>query len=151
MKYDITGHNSINIDAPVERVWAALTDPALIKKYFHDTDAESDWKPGSPIRWTGQWQGRPYEDKGRVYESQPNRLLKHDYWSSRWEKEQPDKPENYVMITYELQPEGDRTVLLVTQENIPTEEMRVHAEQGWDLILGGMKKMLEEMHEHAPA
>lgn len=33
-----------------EKVWAALTDPQTIRKYWFNITAESDFKPGSPWR-----------------------------------------------------------------------------------------------------
>ncbi len=50
---------SIEINAPSAKVWAALTDPAIVKQYFFGTNVKSDWKRGSPIIWEGEWEGRP--------------------------------------------------------------------------------------------
>jgi len=33
-----------------EKLWAALTDPQTIRKYWFGMTAECDWKPGSPWR-----------------------------------------------------------------------------------------------------
>ncbi|TWP36965.1 SRPBCC family protein [Leekyejoonella antrihumi] len=54
------------VDAPPERVWNALTDPDQVAQYMMGSRAETDWKPGSPITWSGQWKGEPYQDKGEV-------------------------------------------------------------------------------------
>src|SRR5689334_20196431 len=72
---NLVAKTSISIKAEIKDVWKALTDPALIKKYFFGTDAESDWKKGSPVRFRGEWEGKPYEDKGTVLESDPPRKL----------------------------------------------------------------------------
>jgi hypothetical protein len=32
-------------------------------------DVETDGKPGSPITWKGEYQGKPYEDKGELVEA----------------------------------------------------------------------------------
>ena len=50
------------INAPVEQVWKALTDPELIKQYFFGTQTETSWKVGTPIYFRGEWDGKPYED-----------------------------------------------------------------------------------------
>ncbi|MBV9986905.1 MAG: SRPBCC domain-containing protein [Chitinophagaceae bacterium] len=143
MKNHITGHASIIIDAPKEKVWEALTRPELIKQYFFGTDTHTDWKPGSPIRFTGEWQGKKYEDKGTVLSADTNRLLRYEYWSSMSGIE--DLPENYVIVTYELEEKGEGvTELSITQENIPTEQMREHSEQNWNKVLEGLKAMLEK-------
>jgi uncharacterized protein YndB with AHSA1/START domain len=48
---------SIDLDAPVELVWQALTDPAMLTQWF-PTTAAVDPRPGGAytISWDGQWQ-----------------------------------------------------------------------------------------------
>ncbi|MCW3071476.1 MAG: hypothetical protein JWO44_1366 [Bacteroidetes bacterium] len=142
MKNNITGKAGIRINAPVEKTWEALTKPELIKKYFFGTDTKTDWKPGSPITFSGEWQGKKYEDKGTVIDVQENKLIKYKYWSEM--SGIADKPENYVTITYELSEENGKTTLMITQENIPTEEMKQHSEENWKKVLNNLKEMLEE-------
>jgi uncharacterized protein YndB with AHSA1/START domain len=62
---DLGTSSSITIDAPVEKVWRALTTPELIKTWFFGVDTESDWESGSSLVHRGEWQGKPYEDRGR--------------------------------------------------------------------------------------
>ena len=57
---------SITINATAEKVWHALTDPRMIKKYMFGTSVISDWKEGSKIIWKGEWEGKSYEDKGKI-------------------------------------------------------------------------------------
>lgn len=142
MKNNITGKAGIRINASVEKVWEALTEPELIKKYFFGTNTKTDWKPGSPIIFSGEWQGKSYEDKGTIIDVQKNRLIKYSYWSEMSGIE--DKPENYVIVTYELSEENGKTMLMITQENIPTEEMKAHSEENWKKVLNNLKEMLEE-------
>jgi uncharacterized protein YndB with AHSA1/START domain len=141
MKSNITGKASIKINAPISRVWEALTKPEIIKQYFFGTDTTTDWKPGSPIKFTGEWEGKSYEDKGTILDVEPNKLLRYNYWSSMSGIE--DKPENYVNITYSLQEEGGQISLSITQENIPDEKTKVHSEENWNMVLGSLKKLLE--------
>ena len=56
---------SARVHAPPSRVWEALTRPELIKQYLFGTDVVSDWMPGSPILYRGEWQGKPFEDTGK--------------------------------------------------------------------------------------
>jgi len=142
MKTNIKARVDVIIKAPVSSVWEAVTKPEIIKKYFFGTDTHTDWHPGSPIRFTGEWKGKTYEDKGTVLENEPNQLLSYEYWSSLSGIE--DKPENYVTITYHLQPDGDNTILSVTQENIPDEDMKAHSVENWKTVLEGLKKLLEK-------
>ena len=57
---------SVMINAPVERVWEALTVPEQIKRWFFGVDTESDWKAGSALVHRGEWKGKPYVDKGEI-------------------------------------------------------------------------------------
>jgi len=82
MKNDIKAETSIKIQATIREVWEALTNPELIKKYLFGTNTITDWEVGSPIRFTGEWEGKTYEDKGTILGIQNNKLLKYDYWSS---------------------------------------------------------------------
>ena len=129
------------IKASPARVWEALTKPELIKQYLFGTEAVSDWKVGSPITYRGEWQGKAYEDKGRVLRAEPGKLLASTYWSSM--SGLPDSPENYNTVTYELTPAEGGTKVMVTQDNNPTEESRVHSEKNWALVLQGLKRLLE--------
>ena len=69
------------IDAPPEKVWQALTDPELIKKYMFGSEVTTDWKPGSPITWKGEFEGRAYEDKGEIIAVEPRRRLEVTHFS----------------------------------------------------------------------
>ena len=51
MSQSDTRSYDVQIDAPPERVWKALTDPELTEKYYFGTRVESDWAPGGPIRY----------------------------------------------------------------------------------------------------
>jgi uncharacterized protein YndB with AHSA1/START domain len=142
MSNGITGRVSMKINAPVEKVWLALTDPDQIRQYFFGTNTKTDWKVGSPIIWEGEWEGKSYRDKGTVLDLEVEKLIKYDYWSSMSRLE--DKPENYVIVTYLLERDGDGTELTIIQENVPTEEQKEHSEQNWTMVMEGLKKMVEE-------
>ena len=139
---NITGKVTVEINAPVSNVWKALIDPEQIKKYLFGTNAISDWKVGSEIRFAGVWEGKPYEDKGTILDTEPGKLFRYTYWSSMGKLE--DKPENYATVTYELVPAGDETILNVAQDNIPDQERKEHAEQNWNYVLGELKKFVEK-------
>ena len=56
---DLGTSASVMINAPVERVWEALTVPEQIKQWFFGVDTESDWKAGSALVHRGEWKGKP--------------------------------------------------------------------------------------------
>ncbi|MEO6254452.1 MAG: SRPBCC family protein [Ferruginibacter sp.] len=142
MKSNIKGYVSTNIHAGIDEVWDALTKPEIIKQYFFGTNTETDWKPGHAIKFTGEWQGKTYEDKGTVLDIEKNKLIKYSYWSSISGIE--EKPENYAILTYELSGNDGDVTLSVLQENIPDEKMKAHAEENWNKVLQGLKNLLEK-------
>ena len=137
----LTATASIILNAPPEKVWNALTDPALIKQYLFGTDAHSDFKKGSAITYTGEWEGKKYEDKGTIIEAIPNALLHTTYYSSMSGKE--DKPENYSNVYYRIEPTGRQTVLTITQDNNADQKSRDHSQANWTMVLQSFKKVVE--------
>ena len=132
---------TININAPTSKVWDALTKPDLIKQYMFGTQVTTDWKVGSPITYKGEWNGKAYEDKGKVLQIEPGKLLVSTFWSSL--SGLSDVPENYKTVSYELSAEGRGTNLTITQDNNDSQEEANHSEQNWKMVLEGIKKLLE--------
>ncbi len=141
MNNAFTAKATTTVNAPASKVWEALTKPSLIKQYLFGTEVTTDWRVGSPITYTGTWEGKAYEDKGRVLQIEPGKLLVSTFWSSL--SGLPDTPENYKTVRYELSTEGDGTRLTITQDNNDTQEEANHSEQNWTMVLDGMKKLLE--------
>jgi len=143
MTQNFVAETRITIHAPVEAVWRALTDPALVKQYMYGTNLETDWKVGSPITWKGEWEGKPYEDRGKVLAVEPRKLLKVTHWSPMGGSE--DKPENYHTVIYELAERDGETVLTLKQDNNPTQEAAdTMAEKNWGPVLEGIRKVAEQ-------
>ena len=133
---------SVTIHAPVSKVWRALTDPEQIKKYLFGTETTTDWRVGSPITFSGLWEGKSYVDKGTILQLEKDKLLKYNYWSSFSGTE--DKPENYANITYALENHNGNTLFYLTQDRIKTKEARDHSEQNWNMVLNSLKDLLEK-------
>jgi uncharacterized protein YndB with AHSA1/START domain len=142
MKSNIKAEASVNIQATINEVWDALTRPEIINKYFFGTNTITDWKVGSPIKFTGEWEGKTYEDKGTILDFQKNKLIKYDYWSSMSGIE--DKPENYVIVTYQLSGEDGNVNMTVSQENIPDEKTKCIQLKNWNYVLNGLKQVVED-------
>jgi uncharacterized protein YndB with AHSA1/START domain len=147
MKNNTTAIVRININAPIDKIWEALTNPEIIKQYFFGTQTITDWKPGSPIIFEGEWQGKKYRDKGRILEVDDQKLIKYNYWSSVSGIE--DKPENYVIISYMITGSDNNVTLSIKQENIPGEKMKEHSQENWKKVLEGLKQVVEEKMVHA--
>ena len=132
---------TITINAPSSKVWDALTKPDLIKQYLFGTKVTTDWRVGSPITYKGTWEGKAYEDKGKILQIDPGKILVSTYWSSM--SSLPDVPENYNTVRYELSAEGAGTRLTITQDNNATLDDAKHSEQNWNIVLEGIKKLVE--------
>lgn len=129
------------IHAPVSKVWQALVNPEIIKQYLFNTDVISDWHVGGPIIYKGEWEGKPFEDKGEILQVEPEKILKSTHWSPL--SGVPDTPENYHTVTYTLSERDDGTEVTITQDNNATREEKAHSEKNWQTILKGMKELLE--------
>jgi uncharacterized protein YndB with AHSA1/START domain len=138
---DFIARREIVIHAPPEKVWRALTEPALVGRVMFGAEVRSDWRQGSPITYRGEWQGKPYEDKGEILQITPERRLKTTHFSPLTGK--PDKPENYHVVDIQLQEEGGTTRVTVAQSNNPTEDAAEHSAKNWELMLGNLKEVAE--------
>jgi uncharacterized protein YndB with AHSA1/START domain len=137
----MTGYVAVaetDIDAPAARVWEVLTSPEKLKELWFGAEVETDWQVGSPITWTGEWEGKPYQDKGEILAIEPGRLLKLTHFSPL--TGQPDVPENYHTLTYELT--GD-THLKLSQDNNASEEEAKHSQGMWEMLVAKVKEAAE--------
>lgn len=134
------------INAPPTAVWKALTTPSALKQFFFGSDIVTDWRVGSPIRFRGTWNGKPYEDKGTIQTFEVDRRLAFTHWSPLSKLE--DKPENYHIVSFDLQPVNGRTEVVLTQTNQSdseplTPENRKEYAKNWTMLLDGLKKVVE--------
>ncbi len=141
MKKNHIAEAEVMVDAPASRVWDALTNPELIKQYMFGVDVETDWKEGSPITYKGEWEGKPFEDKGVIIWFEPEKTLVSTHWSAL--SGVPDSPENYHTVRYELKEEGEGTRLTLTQDNNASVEEQAESEKNWKMMLEGLKKVVE--------
>ena len=141
-KKSLVLRKTLSIKAPAPKVWEALTSPELIKQYLFGTKVISDWKVGSPIRFTGTWEGKEYEDKGTILKFEKGKIFQYNYWSSF--SSLPDVPEHYAVLTFELSSHGGTTELSLTQDNISDDAALEHSSKNWDGVLGAMKKLIEK-------
>jgi uncharacterized protein YndB with AHSA1/START domain len=105
------------------------------------TDVHTTWKVGDPITYRGEWEGAAYEDKGTILEVQPGKLLKSTHFSPL--SGEADLPENYHTVTYILSEVSGQTRVTLTQDNNPSPDAAEHSRQNWELILAGLKDVVE--------
>jgi uncharacterized protein YndB with AHSA1/START domain len=138
---DITTSQTVTIDAAIDDVWKALTTPSAIEQWFFGVQTETDWQPGNPIVHSGEWQGKPYQDKGTILRIEPPTLLVHTHWSPM--SGVPDEPGNYEEIRWELTERGGRTQLTLNETNLASEDAKAASEQAWATVLGNLEQLLE--------
>ena len=132
----------IEIEAPQQRVWTALTDPVEIEKYMFGSHVVTDWKPGSPIVWKGEYEGKKYEDRGKILEFEPERRLRVTHFSPL--SGQEDVPANYHTLTSELEGNGGKTHVALRQDNNATAEAAEHSKSNWEKMLSVLKEVVEK-------
>lgn len=131
----------IAIGAPTAAVWDALVNPDVIRQYMFGAEVVSSWEKGSPIEWRGVWQGKPYQDRGRILQFEPERIISYSHYSPL--SGLPDTPSNYHSVTIELSSRGKSTLVALSQDNNSSLEARKHSERNWRAMLLGLKKLLE--------
>lgn len=142
--FDVPAVASIEINAPPSRVFNALTDADLVKAYLFGAEIKSDFKVGSPITFSGVWEGQPYEDKGVVLDFEPRKLLKVTHYSPL--SGRPDAPENYHTVSYAVTGDDNESTLTITQENNRDQAEVDASQKTWQTILEGLKKAVESAH-----
>jgi uncharacterized protein YndB with AHSA1/START domain len=133
--------SSVRIDAPIDEVWNAVTTPDRIKQWFFGVDTEAEWRVGGALVHRGQYQGKPYVDRGEILEFDPPRRLVHTHWSEGSGK--PDRPENYETVAWDLTERDEGTDLTITEQNLPSDEAAKTSEQAWKAALHSLKALLE--------
>ncbi len=143
MLNDLVVSRSIEINAPLAKVWKGLTDPAIIKDYLYGTETVTNWKVGSEIVFQGEWEGNKYRDHGVILELIPNELISYSYWSGFSGLE--DKPENYSTVTYNVEIISDeKTLFTWTQKGFATEQNYEHSNSGMEEFLKSIKAVIEK-------
>jgi uncharacterized protein YndB with AHSA1/START domain len=134
------------VNAQPAAVWKALTTASTLKQFFFGSDISTDWSVGSPIRFRGNWKGKPYEDKGVIQSFDAGKRLAFTHWSPL--SGMDDKPENYHIVAFDLRPENGVTEVVLTQTNLNdaeplTPENRAEYAKNWTMVLDGLKKAVE--------
>jgi uncharacterized protein YndB with AHSA1/START domain len=136
-----TNISTIVLNAPVEKVWNALTKPELVKQWQYGSDLITDWKTGNEIRFRNEWEGQIFEQWGTILEVVPNQKIKYSLFFPRPELE--DKPENYFIMSYVLSKENQKTKLEIIQEDNRPGAVQEEPQGEENPILQGLKAIIE--------
>lgn len=127
-----------------EKLWAALTDPQIIKKFWFGITADSDFKAGSP--WALKFEDGRLADSGEILEAVPNkRLVIH--WRNEWKDE--IKAEGWSRCIMEIDvaeyyPEfGGKAVKLTITHEAAGPKFVEAVSGGWPKVISNLKSLLE--------
>ncbi|MBL7964745.1 MAG: SRPBCC domain-containing protein [Flavobacteriales bacterium] len=136
------------IDASLEVVWKALTEPELARLYSSGWMAQSTWKRGAPIVWKERVEGELFHRAhGTIMTCIPEQRLRFTLWTVG--SGLADEPANYTTIDISLFEERDgRTRLELWHGDyagLPEDTKRAReAGKHWVEALVGLKRVSEE-------
>jgi uncharacterized protein YndB with AHSA1/START domain len=127
-------------DAPVARVWKALTDVDQMREWYFDL---KEFKPevGFEFGFVVEHEGNTYDHRCRITEVISQKKIAYTW---RYEGH-----EGNSLVTIELFPEGEKTRLKLTHEGLETFPKtaafaRENFEKGWTTIIGSELKQFVE-------
>jgi len=125
-----------------ERLWTALTTPEFTRQYWYGREIESDFRPGSPVRYRYD-DGAALDIEGEVLAADPPRLLSYTF-TDPGDRERGDKPSR---VTFAIEPAEDFdgvVQLTVTHDEFaPGSPTYEGVANGWPGVLAGLKSVLE--------
>ena len=132
------------LEAPVARVWKALTDVAQMRQWYFDL---KEFKPevGFEFEFVVEHEGNRYHHLCRVTEVIPQKKIAYT-WRYKGEP-------GVSLVTIELFPESHMTRLRLTHEGLETfpktpAYARKNFEAGWTAIIGTeLKKFVERKRD----
>jgi uncharacterized protein YndB with AHSA1/START domain len=128
----------IYIKTTPERLWEAITDPALRSQYSFGVRVESDWEAGSSYKAVHPAAPGPIS-AGENLEVEPPRRLVQSF-NALWSDDV--KAEGTSRVTWEIEPIADSCRLTVTHDQL-REGANDELYGGWPMILSGLKTLLE--------
>jgi uncharacterized protein YndB with AHSA1/START domain len=131
---------SIEINAPPERIFRALSDPATMDRWLSRA-ARVELRNGGQYSygWTTKTQAGSSTPCGptKLIEVIPNRMLLHDW-------QYGDEPA--TRVRWDLEPLGKRTRVTITHTKFDDQTMHGGYTQGWAAFLVGLKELSESDH-----
>ena len=128
-------------DAPIEKVWGALTNLDEMKKWYFDI-SEFKLEIGFEFQFQGENECKVYIHKCKILEVIQNKKLSYS-WSYE------DYPGNSI-LTFDLFKFENKTKLVITHEGLETFPQenpnfaKTSFEEGWNYIIGiSLKQYLE--------
>jgi uncharacterized protein YndB with AHSA1/START domain len=137
------------IAAPVERVWALLTDAEHLGRWFGDSGAVIDLRPGGAFSLSWAEHGTV---RGVVVDVEPNERFAYR-WTVAGDRDLEAVDGNSTLVEFTLRPAGDGTLLRVVEsgfdvlETATEERDRLYADhtRGWGIKPGDLAEYAERV------
>src|ERR1700692_3085417 len=142
MPKNLIAKSSVQINNTVDEAWKALVDPEIVEKYMLGSQQLSDWRKGSSIVWKKDFNGRKFDDKGRILEITPQKSLKYTHYSPA--SGRPDAPQNYQTVSVTLKENRKGTTIDLTSDNNASEKEKAMTERIWAYYLQGLKIIMDK-------
>jgi uncharacterized protein YndB with AHSA1/START domain len=126
----------ICIKTTPERLWHAITDPEMRRKWNFGLVVTSDWTHGS--RYQGRGGDRVILDGENLLVDPPRRLVQS--FRALWGEDVA--AEITSRVTWEIEPVGGSCLLKVTHDQL-REGANPQLYGGWPMLLSGIKTLLE--------
>jgi uncharacterized protein YndB with AHSA1/START domain len=138
-----TIEKTIEIDAPVEKVYEVLVNPRFTRAwgnaFSEGAYVESDWKPGSEVVWKDKTGN--VGAKGVVVENEPMRRITVAFYDDINEKP-PARPGQYKEM-YSVQTGQHQSRLQIVAGALPESDVLTHSPL-WDKALQMIKQLAEK-------
>ena len=125
----------IYIRTSAERLWQAITDGELTRKYYYGAPVKSSFEPGASIEYLNHEDPSKVMISGKIVEADAPRRLVHTFDFGKG-----DGPST---VTYEIEPMGEVCKLTLVHEFDEVNDTYNGVKGGWNPILSGLKTFLE--------
>ena len=124
-----------NYTAPIDLVWQAITDRAMMKEWYFDFAEDFKLEPGAVFEWkAGDTENNQWQHRGKMLEIITNQKLVHTWEypgysgtsTLSWNLLKIDDSTTNVTLIHEFSIPFDSTVAALKKENF---------EMGWNHIL----------------
>lgn len=131
------------VNAPIEKVWKALTDKKEMKSWYFDIP-DFELAEGKQFNFYEPGDAKKYYHQCEILEIIPHQKLKHSWAYPEFSKEK-------TVVTWEINAEDDGTLIRLTHEGIDNFKdlgesfSRNSFTEGWNGIIGqSLKTYLEK-------
>jgi uncharacterized protein YndB with AHSA1/START domain len=126
------------IETTPEKLWQALTSSEFSRRYWFNTELQSDFKVGSPFALV---MNGTTTDVGEILEADPPRRLSYTFHHVLNESARKEPP---TKVVFTLEKHGNLVKLTLTHENFVTgSELLDGISKGWPAILASLKSLME--------